>query len=872
MKVPLLMTRQGIAALPFFFLLQIFLLSCQGNQSDMSEKEPVPQSDGLERAMYQEFRMTRDPQLNRIPRERLADAKAYMETQQGQGGGWNGRPSALAWTERGPNNVGGRTRALMLDKRDATGNTVFAGSVSGGIFKTTNFTSANPNWTVVNDFLPNLAISTILQDPANPDTMFATTGEGWFNVDAVRGGGIYKSTDGGNNWSLMPSTSGFEYVQDMVIDNNGNFYVSLRNLTSTNRGVLRSTNRGASWTQVLGAPLAGFGTGRAADLEVSSNGDVYASLGVISRSEVYKSSFATNGANTGAPGTWTNITPVTPATTQRTEIILAPSDPQRVYLLMQDSATNQVLNMYRSSNAGASWTTLAGPSALNNGANSQTWFNLIGAVDPNNANTLVVGGLNLARSTDGGDNWTTITSSSTVHVDHHALIYDGSSKLLNGNDGGVYYSTNINAGTPAFSAKNTGYNVTQYYACDIHPVITNYFLAGAQDNGTQKFTSAGINTTTTVTGGDGGVCHIDQTDGLLQITSSTANNFNRSTNGGINFSSLGSGINNDRGQFINPSDLDDANRILYSGDDAGKYFVISNIAGTPSSLSVNLPALGNMEVTAIRIDPQSANTIWIGASYGTPLLSPRVIKISNANTSSPVLVNVANLSTVLAGAAISSIDIDPANANHILVTISNYGVISVLESTNGGTSFLSIEGNLPDMPVRWGMFAPANAQLNGSTGGEGGIILATELGVWTTSQINGSSTQWIPNNNGLANVRTDMLRYRASDNTLAAATHGRGLYTTLLPSLVTGIGDPVVNTPDFIRYINSENNRLLIVPGSLQTRTMFLRVFDMAGRQVYASSRPYRNTVVDLSGLPRGIYILRCTGDGRENYSGKFIR
>ncbi len=854
-------------------VLTVVLFSCH-HTNKKENREAQPQMDGLERAMLQEFRMTRDPRLNLIPRERLAHARDVMESLRGQGG-MNERLTALGWTERGPNNVGGRTRALMIDKRDLSGNTVFAGSVSGGIFRTTNFTAATPTWTIVNDFLPNLAISNLVQDAAHPDTMYATTGEGWFNIDAVRGAGIYKSTDGGTTWNQMPSTAGFEYVQDMVIDNNGNFFVSLRNLVTLNRGVMRSTDRGATWTQVLGLPLPGFGTGRAADLEVASNGDVYASLGILSRAEVYKSTFATHGANTGAVGTWTNITPFTTDPVHRTEIVLAPSDPQRVYLLMQDSATSQVLIVYRSTNGGANWFNLVAPPALNNNAFSQTWFNLIGAVDPNNPNTLIVGGLQLARSINGGDNWTTISNSATVHVDQHALIYDGSSKLLVGNDGGVYYSTNINsAGIPNFTGKNIGYNVTQYYACDVHPTNTHYFLAGAQDNGSQKFTAAGINTTTTVSGGDGGFCHIDNTNGQLQITSATANNYYRSTDGGNNFVSLGSGINNDRGQFINPTDFDDVQRILYGGDDAGKYYVVSNLGGSPASLSVNLPAMGNMELTAVRVDPSAAHTLWIGASFGSPLLAPRMIRISNANTNSPVLMTVFNFpgATVPPGSALSSIDIDPANANHILVTFSNYGVNSVWESVNGGTSFTSIEGNLPDMPVRWGMFAPANAQLNGSTGGEGGILLATELGVWTTSQINGGATQWIPNNNGLANVRTDMLRYRASDNTVVAATHGRGLFTTTLPTLVTGVGDPVSNTKDFIKYIHSSNGELQIVTGTLQTRTMDVQLFDMSGRKLYRSAGPYRNTSIPLGGLPQGAYILRCTGDKKENFTQKFVK
>lgn len=837
------------------------LISCKNTKN--SNKEP--EADGMELAMQQEFMMTRDPALNIVPRERLNEARAYMDNI------LNGRVTALAWQERGPNNVGGRTRAIMIDKRDASGNTVFAGSVSGGIFKTTNFASATPTWTIVNDFLPNLAIAVLVQDQVHPDTMFAGTGEGWFNIDAVRGGGIFKSTDGGNTWNLMASTSGFEYVQDFVIDNNGNLYASLRNFTSANRGVMRSTDRGASWVQVLGAPLPGFATGRATDMEIAANGDVYAALGIFGRSVVMKSSFAANGVNTGALGTWTDITPTTPTPTQRTEILLAPSDDQRVYLLMQDSATHQTLNIFRSTDGGTNWTTLTAPTALNNGGASQTWYNLTGAVDPGNADVLIVGGLNLSKSSNGGNSWSTITSSGTVHVDHHALVYNGSSNLINGNDGGIYYTTNANAATPSFTNKNNGYNVTQYYGCDVHPSNTNYFLAGAQDNGTQKFTVTGINTTTNATGGDGGFCHIDQTDGQLQITSNTGNNYNRSLNGGASFASLGGTINNNRGQFINPTDFDDAQKVLYCGDDPGRYYAVLNLGGAASGLIVSVLEFSNRSVTAVRVDASAANTVWVGASFGTTAaLVPMVVKYSNANTGTPTAI-VNTTIAAAAGAAISSIDIDPANANHILVTLSNFGVVSVWESTNGGTSFASIEGNLPDMPVRWGIFAPANAQLNGASGGNGGIILGTELGVWTTSQINGAATQWIPNNGGLANVRTDMLKYRASDNTVAAATHGRGLFTTVLPTVVTGINNPV-NTTGFIDYISADKNRLLIDIGNLQTKTMTVSIYNNSGQQVSLSSGKYQNTNIDISRLAAGVYTARITGDKKENYIKQFVK
>ncbi len=862
----------------FCLLLTISFACRDGKQAG----EKIEEREDVEKvqALQQEFMMTRDPQLDRVPRERLDAARVQLDMLAAA------RVASLGWQERGPNNVGGRTRAILVDKNDATGNTVFAGSVGGGLFKTTNFTSATPTWAPVNDFLPNLAITAMVQDQVNPNIMYAGTGEGWFNIDAIVGRGIYKSTDGGATWNVLPSTivttpavTTFEYVQDIAIDNNGNIYASLRNLTSSSRGVQRSTDGGNTWSQVLGAALTNpttgqpFATGRAADIEVASNGDIYASLGLVgaavtNRSIVMKSSFAANGANTGALGTWVDITPVTPTVTQRTEIVLAPSDAQRVYLLMQDSATTQVLNVLRSSDGGTTWTTLTAPAALNNGAASQTWYNLIGAVDPNNANIIVVGGLNLARSVDGGDNWTTITSSGTVHVDHHALTFIGSTKLVNGNDGGIYYSENINVATPSFANKNNGYNVTQYYACDHHPTTVNYFLAGAQDNGTQKFNSAGINSTTNASGGDGGFCHIDQTNGNLQITAFTGNNYTRSLNGGSSFSSLASfGVNNNRGQFINPTDLDDNGKILYCGDDAGRYYFISNLTGTPVGNIATVTGMAPRELTAVKVDASSINTIYVGGSFGG---IPQVYKITAANTTTPTVVSAANVGTI-ANAAISSIDINPANPNHLVVTLSNFGVPSVFESTNGGASFTSIEGNLPDMPVRWAIFAPANAQLNGAAGGNGGILLGTELGVWTTSALAGAATQWIPNNTGLANVRTDMLKFRSSDNTVVAATHGRGLYTTVLPTVVTGVSNNNI-TKGFIKYISSQNNQLQIVTGTLQTQKMSVLLFNSNGQQVYQTQSRYQNMSINLDKLAAGVYIVKIVGDKKEHFVQQFIK
>jgi hypothetical protein len=836
--------------------------------SNTGENQENLREDGMEEAMVQQFKMQRDPALNRIPAERLEIARQQMEMRMAARGQ---QIQALTWVERGPDNISGRTRAIFVDSRDATGNTVFAASVSGGIFKTTNF-NTSATWTPINDQMSNLAVTALVQSGVNANIMYAGTGEGYFNVDAVRGAGVFKSIDGGVTWTKLPSTSNWEYVQDMAVDLSGNVYATLRSAATTNRGVYRSADGGTSWVQVLGTSVSISPSTRGGDLEVASNGDVYATYGIFTRSQVFKS--AANGVATGMLGSWLDITPVHTIVTQRAELAIAPSNPQRLYLIMQDSATDQVSYLYRSFNAGTTWDSLPAPAAVNNGAFSQNWYNLIAGVDPTNPDVVVIGGYHVARSSDAGANWTNITAPSGVHVDQHVLLYATANRLIVGNDGGIYSTDNATNANPSFSKKSTGFNVTQFYGVDIHPLQTDYFLAGAQDNNTQKFTSAGLNSTSAVVGGDGGFPHIRQTDGFLQIAATTGNNYYRSLNSGATWSTM-STVNNNRGQFINPTDLADNQNILYASDDPGRYYVISNLETTPTGLPVFVGAIGNnREVTAVKVDPFTPHVVWLGTTSLVGGVIPNIVKLGNANTNSPVVLASSTLA-VPAGAYISSIDVDPNNANHAIATVSNYGVSSVFETTNGGTSWTSIEGDLPDMPVYWGIFAPANAVLNGTGNPEGGIILGTEMGVWTTSAIGGpfSPTQWIPNNAGFPNVRTDMIRYRSSDRLLLAATHGRGLFSTTIPQGTSTVGvSNIAATKDFIKYVSAVNNRLMIVPGTLNTKKIDVQVFDLSGRLVYQRAGAYQSTTISTSSWSRGSYVVKIRGDKNEQYAKQFVK
>jgi hypothetical protein len=288
--------------------------------------------------------------------------------------------------------------------------------------------------------------------------------------------------------------------------------------------------------------------------------------------------------------------------------------------------------------------------------------------------------------------------------------------------------------------------------------------------------------------------------------------------------------------------------------------------------------MGTRGVTAVKIDPSTPNTIWLGASVvdqSTSNLAPMILKISNANTTP----TVALARTISAGldpagsqAYISSIDVDPANASNILVTLSNFGVQSVYESTDGGSAWNSLDNNgvnLPDMPILCGIFAPPGAQLSGTTGG--GIILGTALGVWTASTISGTTTQWVPNNDGLANVPVYMIRYRPANTSLVVATHGRGLFTAPLTGVVTAVSNNVI-TKDFIKYISANANQLLVVKGNLNTLKMQVQVYDAAGKLLYNKTHPYENLSIPIDRWSKGTYIIKMLGNNKENFVHQFVK
>lgn len=736
----------------------------------VKQEKKIPLRDRMDLAWEQEFELTKDPALGIVPRERLYQAWLCQQSLfRNQGLGKAAIPG-VSWIERGPNNCPGRTRSLLVDLNDATRKTVWAGSVGGGLWKTTDITTANPIWVAKDDFFQSIAITHIDQAPNNPQVMYFCTGEGNGNSDAVRGLGVWKSSNGGSTWTQLTATnnSSYYYCQKVFSLGNGDTV-----FVATKSGLFRSVNGGTSFTVVLGTGISSSTGNICWDIERAYNGTLYATMSGGTNGSVHKS------YNNGT--TWT-IPLTVPAYVSKNqmEIAMASNDSNVIYALVEFG--NRIKSIIKSSNAGVTWDTVpAHPVDADGGVSvagtnykdfsrGQAWYDLSLVVDPNNTNVVAVGGVDLFKTTNGGSSWMQLShwyggyGYQEVHADqHYAYFEPGNSSICYfSNDGGVYRSTNFTAASPTISSKGNNYNTTQFYACDIHPNAgANQYIAGAQDNGSHRFSTPGMNATTEVTGGDGAFCHIDQDQPNYWFTSYVYTSYYRSSNGGASFSNvLNPGGN--VGSFISPTDYDDFNNKMYMCGSTGTYQRWENPQTGNTLTTVTVPLFNSVKLTHAKVSPNTNNRVFFGTSGG------RVIRVDDAHLTTHIDSFLNNGKGMPTG-SVSCIEVENGDDAHLIATYSSYGVNSIWETKNNGFTWTSIEGNLPDMPIRW-------AKLNPNKNWQ--LMIATELGVWTTDSIRGTTTNWQPSNSGFANVRTDMLQMRGFDKQVVAATHGRGLFTT----------------------------------------------------------------------------------------------
>ncbi|HCN37217.1 MAG TPA: hypothetical protein DIS94_05840 [Bacteroidetes bacterium] len=730
----------------------------------------------------------------------------------------NDNPLATSWSALGPGNIGGRIRSIVI--HPSTTSHILIGAVAGGVWKTTN---GGLNWYESETDLNPISISTMAYDPSLPTTVYAGTGEGWGNSDAVYGGGVYKSTDFGDTWSLLASTSGasaslFRNVMKIYVDASGNIYAATRDTRSkmggpgltVSGGLFLSTNGGTNWAKISSTTFTENYFTPTDVLPYSTSEILYAvNNNGITLGGIYRT---TNGGTN-----WTLITSGLPtADYRRISFAQDPVSIDVVYAVFQSTDVTSMgdgglKGIYKSTNRGVDWTALGTPPKIASTSSlsylgTQGWYDNVIAVDPFSTTDLYVGGVDMMKSSNGGTNWFQLTywhsfyGTPVVHADHHVIAFDPitSGVVYSGNDGGIYKSTNSGV---TWTSLNNGLPITQFYSGAISRTGTAMY-GGTQDNGHLKLNAPGSSDWTMVVGGDGGYSAVDQTDSSIAYEEYVFLAMEKTTNSGVSWAGCTSGLT-DAGSstaslFIAPFAINpDSSRVLIAG--SNRVWVTDDRAGSWTAVSDAL--LGGVKISAVTI---SSVPHGLRAFYGTTdgkvfVCDSLNITLGTSNTWLDITPATSS------GAWVRRIVPRPSDKNHILLCYAGYNTTPPLDaehiyySTTSGGTWTDISFSFANVPVHSAVFDGGDMST---------FYVGSEIGVYRTTN---TGTTWsLFSGAGMpAYVPVDELVMQKGTGYIMAFTHGRGafLYTKPLPvQLVSFSGVAIGNSVTLSWVTSSEIN------------------------------------------------------------------
>ena len=768
----------------------------------------------------QDYLYSADPNLGRpTPEVTLALQKELNEKL--ESGRVPGDGMDNQWVERGANNVGGRTRVLKFAPGSTT--KVFAGAVSGGLWVNNDITSTTGTWSQVSGVPSNMAVTCMTIDPLNTNIMYIGTGE-VYTGGMVNGNGIYKSIDGGVTWKLIfggntnTIADQITYVQDIIawVNPSTNLtevyfgtdaYVYAEEINDPSGGAgwswlglntigLYKSTDGVNFTKQTNAALQttsstrfvapnSFDTDSAGNLFMGTKKNAYGQGG----GRLYK---CTNGTN------WAQVRDF--GTSGRVQLVASKTTLGRMYVLLEDQvnlsasygAASPVIrrstDAFVADNTSVALPVSVGnqPPAADDFCRAQAFYDLMIGMNPTNDSEVYVGGIEIFKTTtafsaNASSMWTqytdwtvtaTVNGSTTtvrdgVHSDHHCMAFAPglTSRVVFGNDGGVYYSNNSGN---SIGIRNNNYNVTQPYKADINTAstATTRLVAGLQDNGVQYVNgaAAGINAMSRIRGGDGCWVFIEDTDAYI-IGSYVYNVYYRHDINGTQTYNIANNQNN--GDFVNQCGLDSTNDRLYANASSGTTYQMYryDIGAASSTTTTFSNALMNDIPTFFKPMPTTTTSLLVGLANG------RILKLVNAATAANSAgITWSNIASASMLGAVSDIRFG-ATEDEIFVTFHNYGVTNIWYTSNGTAAtptWVSKDGDLPNLPVKCILQNP-NATNE--------VIIGTELGVWYTVNFNAASPTWRRANNGMKDVKVMNFEYRALDNTIVASTYGRGVWT-----------------------------------------------------------------------------------------------
>lgn len=697
------------------------------------------------------------------------------------------------WAPIGPSqNIGGRILSIAIDP--SNGSNLFIGAASGGIWKSTN---GGGSWQSVSTGFPVLGVSSIIINPVNANILFAGTGEVYrldsvpanpnpnttgFNVWKTRGTygvGILKSTDGGATWSqvFVKNEVNMFAIQKLKFNplNPNTIYACATD------GLYRSTDGGTTWNLVLGKAYV-------SDVVIDARDTTQLVIGVGNLQNTDKGVYKSTNNGTA----WTKITSGLPASFQgfiRFDNVPSRGNRDTIIASIGVSEAAGVDELYRSVNFGTTWTVLPGSTHTQ----WQYWCAHALAIDPSNTDNLIYAGVSVYSYTVSGSNSGSIAGN--VHSDIHDIKFDpsNSNNVYITCDGGVYKSTD---GGNNFSQIDNGLQAVQFYASVGYSMTSNILVGGLQDNGVVMYNGSTWNT---YPGGygDGAACFIDPTSNNNILTSGDARCVYLSNNGGASASQVlpywGS-VGDSRTAFVAPLAISKSNnQVMYVATDNLHVSTNGGATWSGSALGRGAPAttpnnfIDKIHKTgiALAISPTNAKKLYVSVSpfaqydndqdnlYYTP--SANVLKTTTGNT--PFTSIMGSSPNNLPDRYIMDFAINPKNDDSVWVVVGGFGTPHVYMTGNGGATWISKDpgpsgDGLPDVPANAILFDPNNPKII-YVGNDFGVYLSTDEGA-----------TWQDFNRGLWDATQVVDLVPGPNNKLRAATHGKGMFETVLYSII----------------------------------------------------------------------------------------
>ncbi|MBL7812179.1 MAG: T9SS type A sorting domain-containing protein [Bacteroidetes bacterium] len=824
-----MMFRYSGRLLPLFAF-SVLIWNCSSRREMANNAAMESMGNEAEERMAWEVSRLRDPENGRIPDFIRQKELAWAATQPSDADYVNRRSGPpVTFTNRGPWNVGGRTRAFGIDI--ANENRLLAGSCSGGMWLSTD---RGESWKMTNTMSQLKNATCLVQDKraGHQQNWYYGSGEA-YGASASRNGsyylgdGLFQSSDSGKSWQSVVSTSAgsaeafsvnWQLVWNVTMDYSAPDSVT-ELYAATYNTIFRSANGGKTWAAVRN------GSSYFTDVAVSPTGIVYATM----------------SSDGGQKGIWrsedgiafTNITPPNFAPKYNRIVIgIDPNDERRVYFLANTPGFGKGTKNFQGEleyNSFWRYTYLRGdgkdtnglwlnltPNLPNSGGQFDRWqvqgsYDMVVQVQPGDSNRVFIGGTNLYRSDNAFKDSThttfiggyeefsalpVINSYPNHHPDQHVIAFSPSNPLImySANDGGLFRTDNSKADSVYWEPLNNGYVTSMFFTVALdhaspgNPVV----IGGAQDNGSWFVNNTDPKASwVSPRGGDGSYCAISagrkfyylsiQNGKMMKATldaAGTRTAFTRIDPIGLK-----------KPRFINPYALDpNQNKIMYLA--GGKYLWRNDdvetlpLNGSWDSISTgwirwkdSVPT-PNSYITAVTPCMYPLNRVY----YGTD--NRRVYRVDDAQSGTPKPVDITSNGigvTFPSGASVSCLAADPSDGNKMIVAYSNYNVYSLFYTTDGGSNWQRAGGNLEPTDgtgpsVRWVSILPVS---------DGKIYLcATSTGLYATTALNGNQTVWVQQGaNTIGNSVCDMIDTRVGDGLVAVATHANGIFTARYTSV-----------------------------------------------------------------------------------------